>query len=144
MTAIISLIAVAVLSLSAGFFVLSTGRRKPESGKPAAHKLNIREAPNLAVQEVNDDPPEGLSDLEGAALLLEERDPMDIYLDKSLPEKVREEAGGRLIWAGFTFHRNKPSPKTPKKTKRNDCGVDKTENAATDEELVNPLTLTGE
>ena len=144
MTAIISLIAVAVLSLSAGFFVLSTGRRKPESGKPVDHKLNIRKAPNLAVQEVNDDPPEGLSDLEGAALLLEERDPMDIYLDKSLPEKVREEAGGRLIWAGFTFHRNKPSPKTPKKTKRNDCGVDKTENAATDEELVNPLTLTGE
>ena len=144
MTAIISLIAVAVLSLSAGFFVLSTGRRKPESGKPADHKLNIRKAPNLAVKEVNDDPPEGLSDLEGAALLLEERDPMDIYLDKSLPEKVREEAGGRLIWAGFTFHRNKPSPKTPKKTKRNDCGVDKTENAATDEELVNPLTLTGD
>ena len=144
MTAIISLSVVAVLSLSAGFFVLSTGRRKPESGKPADHKLNIRKAPNLAVQEVNDDPPEGLSDLEGAALLLEERDPMDIYLDKSLPEKVREEAGGRLIWAGFTFHRNKPSPKTPKKTKRNDCGVDKTENAATDEELVNPLTLTGE
>lgn len=144
MTAIISLIAVAVLSLSAGFFVLSTGRRKPESGKPADHKLNIRKAPNLAVQEVNDDPPEGLSDLEGAALLLEERDPMDIYLDKSNPEKVREEAGGRLIWAGFTFHRNKPSPKTPKKAKRNDCGVDKTENAATDEELVNPLTLTGE
>ena len=144
MTAIISLIAVAVLSLSAGFFVLSTGRRKPESGKPADHKLNIRKAPNLAVQEVNDDPPEGLSDLECTALLLEERDPMDIYLDKSLPEKVREEAGGRLIWAGFTFHRNKPSPKTPKKTKRNDCGVDKTENAATDEELVNPLTLTGE
>ena len=144
MTAIISLIAVAVLSLSAGFFVLSTGRRKPESGKPADHKLNIRKAPNLAIQEVNDDPPEGLSDLEGAALLLEERDPMDIYLDKSLPEKVREEAGGRLIWAGFTFHRNKPSPKTPKKTKRNDCGVDNTENAATDEELVNPLTLTGE
>lgn len=144
MTAIISLIAVAVLSLSAGFFVLSTGRRKPESGKPADYKLNIRKAPNLAVQEVNDDPPEGLSDLESAALLLEERDPMDIYLDKSLPEKVREEAGGRLIWAGFTFHRNKPSPKTPKKTKRNDCGVDKTENAATDEELVNPLTLTGE
>ena len=144
MTAIISLIAVAVLSLSAGFFVLSTGRRKPESGKPADHKLNIRKAPNLATQEVNDDPPEGLSDLEGAALLLEERDPMDIYLDKSLPEKVREEAGGRLIWAGFTFHRNKPSPKTPKKTKRNDCGVDKTENTATDEELVNPLTLTGD
>ena len=74
MTAIISLIAVAVLSLSAGFFVLSTGRRKPESGKPADHKLNIRKAPNLAVQEVNDDPPEGLSDLECAALLLEERE----------------------------------------------------------------------
>ena len=133
-----------MLSLSAGFFVLSTGRRKPESGKPADHKLNIRKAPNLAVQEVNDDPPEGLSDPEGAALLLEERDPMDIYLDKSLPEKVREEAGGRLIWAGFTFHRNKPSPKTPKKTKRNDCGVDKTANAAPDEELVNPLPLPGE
>ena len=144
MTAIISLIAVAVLSLSAGFFVLSTGRRKPESGKPADHKLNIRKAPNLAIQEVNDDPPEGLSDLEGAALLLEERDPMDIYLDKSLPEKVREEAGGQLIWAGFTFHRKKPIRKTPKKTKRNDCGVDKTENTATDEELVNPLTLTGD
>ena len=144
MTAIISLIAVAVLSLSAGFFVLSTGRRKPESGKPADHKLNIRKAPNLAIQEVNDDPPEGLSDLEGAALLLEERDPMDIYLDKSLPEKVREEAGGRLIWAGFTFHRKKPIRKPTKKTKRNDCGVDKTENTATDEELVNPLTLTGD
>ena len=103
MTAIISLIAVAVLSLSAGFFVLSTGRRKPESGKPADHKLNIRKAPNLAVQEVNDDPPEGLSDLEGAALLLEERDPMDIYLDKTSPRR-----SGRRPEVG-SFGRDSPS-----------------------------------
>ena len=142
MTAIILLIAVAVLSLSAGFFVLITGRRKPESGKPADHKLNIRKAGNLAVQEVNNDPPEGLSDLEYAATLLEERDPLDIYLDESLPKRVREEAGGQLIWAGFKFYNQKKS--APKKPKRNDCGVDKTENTATDEELVNPLTLTGE
>ena len=142
MTAIISLVAVAVLSLSAGFFVLGTGRRKPESGKPADHKLNIRKAGNLVVQEVNNDPPEGLSDLECAAALLEERDPLDIYLDESLPKRVREEAGGQLIWAGFKFYNQKKS--TPKKPKRNDCGVDKTENTATDEELVNPLTLTGE
>ena len=142
MTAIISLSAVAVRSLSAGFFVLITGRRKPESGKPADHKLNIRKAGNLAVQEVNNDPPEGLSDLEYAATLLEERDPLDIYLDESLPKRVREEAGGQLIWAGFKFYNQKKS--APKKPKRNDCGVDKTENTATDEELVNPLTLTGE
>ena len=142
MTAIISLIAAAVLSLSAGFFVLITGRRKPDSGEPADHKLNIRKAGNLAIQEVNNDPPEGLSDLEYAATLLEERDPLDIYLDESLPKRVREEAGGQLIWAGFKFYNQKKS--TPKKPKRNDSGVDKTENTATDEELVNPLTLTGE
>ena len=142
MTAIISLIVVAVLSLSAGFFVLITGRRKPDSGEPADHKLNIRKAGNLAIQEVNNDPPEGLSDLECAAVLLEERDPLDIYLDESLPKRVREEAGGQLIWAGFKFYNQKKS--TPKKPKRNDCGVDKTENTATDEELVHPLTLSGE
>ena len=60
MTAIILIIA--ALSLSAGFYLLITGRRAPESGTPAQHKVNIRKAAEPAPRKVDDSPPEGLSD----------------------------------------------------------------------------------
>ena len=140
MTAIILLIA--ALSLSAGFFFLFTGRRTPESGKPATHKLNIRKAAGLEVQEVTDEPPEGLSALECEAIALEGEEPIDIFLDEDLPWQIRLEAADKLKDAGFTIN-SKPA-EDPDKSKRNECGVDKTENPTTDEDTRPPLELTGE
>ena len=102
MTAIILLLA--MLSLSAGFFVLLSGRRESQSGKPANHKLNIRKAVSPAVQEVLDEPPEGLSALECEAIQLEEDEPIDIFTDMDLPWEERMIAREKLIDAGFTLN----------------------------------------
>ena len=140
MTAIILLIA--ALSLLAGFFVLNTGRREPESGKPADHKLNIRKVGNLVMQEVKNEPPEGLSSLECKALELEEEDPIDIFIDVTLPWEKRADAAKKLKEAQITIYANIEPPTTD--SQRNDCGVNKPENTATDEENEPPFELTGE
>ena len=140
MTAIILL--VAALSLLTGFFVLISGRREPESGKPANHKLNIRKAGSLATQEVKNAPPEGPSTLECEAIQLEEEEPIDIFLDLDLPWEKRADAANKLKEAGFTIYAKIEKPQ--EEPKRNDCGVNKTENPATDEENEPPFELTGE
>ena len=93
--AIIVLI-VAALSLSTGFYLLITGRREPESGTPAQHKVNIRKAAEPAPRKVDESPPEGLSAIECAAAELEEEDPIDIFLDLDLPIDFRMEAAEKL------------------------------------------------
>lgn len=131
---------VAILSLSAGFYLLVTGRRNPESGKPADHKVNIRKAISPALLEVKDSPPEGLSELECAAADMEEEDPIDIFLDFDLSYFERINAQEKLKDAGFTIY-------NPIKTDNNgsfDCDVEKHEETATDEDLAPPLVLTGE
>jgi hypothetical protein len=140
MTAIILLLA--MLSLSAGFFVLFSGRREPQSCKPATHKLNIRKAVSQAIQEVKDDPPEGLSMLECKAIQLEEDEPIDIFIDLDTPLEERLLAGEKLIDAGFTLNPNKEQ--TSNDNQRNACGVDQSEKTTTDEDDRPPLELTGE
>ena len=62
MTAI--LLAIAVLSLAAGFYILLSGRRVPHAEAPADHKMKIRKAADPAPREVSNEPPEGLSAVE--------------------------------------------------------------------------------
>lgn len=142
MTAIILIIA--ALSLSAGFYLLITGRRAPESGTPAQHKVNIRKAAEPAPRKVDDSPPEGLSAIECAAAELEEEDPIDIFLDFDLPIDFRMDAAEKLQSdSGFTFPSLFNQDNRPELGK-NDCDVDHTDEPATDEEARPDLVLTGE
>jgi len=142
MTAI--LIAIAVLSLAAGFYILISGRRNPDSGTPAQHKVNIRKASEPAQRKVDDSPPEGLSALECAAAELEEEDPIDIFLDFDLPLDFRMEAAEKLEKdSGFKFY-TKLKPDNNQQQGENDCDVETNEEPATDEDLEPPFELTGE
>lgn len=129
-------ISIAFLALAAGFFILHSGSRSSQSEVPANHKVKIRKALGPALQEVNDEPPAGLSALESAALEQEEDDPIDIFLDFDLPFESRLEAQDRLKDAGFTFN----SPITDEididiDSFKNESGVD-SHDTATDEGLV--------
>ena len=129
-------ISIAFLALAAGFFILHSGSRSSQSEVPANHKVKIRKALGPALQEVNDEPPAGLSALESAALEQEEDDPIDIFLDFDLPFESRLEAQDRLKDAGFTFN----SPMTDEidldiESFKNESGVD-SHDTATDEGLV--------
>ena len=141
--AIIVLI-VAALSLSAGFYLLITGRRAPESGTPAQHKVNIRKAAEPAPRKVDESPPEGLSAIECAAAELEEEDPIDIFLDLDLPYDFRMDAAEKLQNdSGFEFH----SPLNQDNNsvqENNDCDLDHRHGSATDEDSAPTLVLTGE
>ena len=140
MTAIVFI--VAALFLSAGFYLLITGSRNPESGKPATHKVNIRKAVVPAPRKVDNSPPEGLSALECAATELEEEDPIDIFLDFDQPYDFRMEAADKLQKdSGFNFN-TQPKQDENDKQGKNDCDVDL--EPATDEGLEPPLVLTGE
>ena len=97
-------ISIAFLALAAGFYILHSGSRSPQSEVPADHKVKIRKALGPALQEVNDELPVGLSALESAALEQEEEDPIDIFLDFDLPLECRLDAQDRLKDAGFTFN----------------------------------------
>ena len=142
MTAIILIIA--ALSLSAGFYLLITGRREPESGTPAQHKVNIRKAAEPAPRKVDESPPEGLSAIECAAAELEEEDPIDIFLDLDLPIDFRMEAAEKLEKdSGFKF-KTQLKLDNNQQQGNNDCDVEKSEESATDEELAPELVLTGE
>ena len=141
--AIIVLI-VAALSLSAGFYLLITGRREPESGTPAQHKVNIRKAAEPALRKVDESPPEGLSAIECAAAELEEEDPIDIFLDLDLPIDFRMEAAEKLEKdSGFKFNTQLKLDNNQQQG-NNDCDVEKSEESGTDEELAPELVLTGE
>ena len=129
-------ISIAFLALAAGFFILHSGSRSSQSEVPANHKVKIRKALGPALQEVNDEPPAGLSALESAALEQEEDDPIDIFLDFDLPFESRLEAQDRLKDAGFTFN----SPMVDEidldiESFKNESGVD-SHDTATDEGLV--------
>ena len=129
-------ISIAFLALAAGFFILHSGSRSPQSEVPANHKVKIRKALGPAFQEVNDEPPAGLSALESAALEQEEDDPIDIFLDFDLPFESRLEAQDRLKDAGFTFN----SPITDEidldiESFKSESGVD-SHDTASDEGLV--------
>ena len=129
-------ISIAFLALAAGFYILHSGSRSSQSEVPANHKVKIRKALGPAFQEVNDEPPAGLSALESAALEQEEDDPIDIFLDFDLPFESRLEAQDRLKDAGFTFN----SPMTDEidldiESFKNESGVD-SHDTATDEGLV--------
>ena len=142
MTAIILIIA--ALSLSAGFYLLITGRRAPESGTPAQHKVNIRKAAEPAPRKVDDSPPEGLSAVECAAIELEEEDPIDIFLDFDLPIDFRMEAADKLEKeSGFKFNTQLKLDNNQKQG-NNDCDVDHRHGSATDEDSAPTLVLTGE
>ena len=135
---------VAALSLLAGFYLLITGRREPDSYPPAQQKVNIRKAAEPASRKVDDSPPEGLSAVECAAIELEEEDPIDIFLDFDLPIDFRMEAADKLEKeSGFKFNTQLKLDNNQKKG-NNDCDVETNEESATDEELVPPLVLTGE
>ena len=142
MTAIIFI--VAALSLSAGFYLLITGRRAPESRTPAQHKVTIRKATAPTPRKVDESPPEGLSAIEQAAAQMEEEDPIDIFLDFDLPLEFRMEAADKLEKdSGFKFN---TTLKLDNKLKQGeiDCDVDHRHGQATDEELAPDLVLTGE
>ena len=129
-------ISIAFLALAAGFFILHSGSRSSQSEVPANHKVKIRKALGPAFQEVNDEPPAGLSALESAALEQEEDDPIDIFLDFDLPFESRLEAQDRLKDAGFTFN----SPITDEidldiESFKSESGVD-SHDTASDEGLV--------
>ena len=129
-------ISIAFLALAAGFFILHSGSRSSQSEVPANHKVKIRKALGPALQEVNDEPPAGLSALESAALEQEEDDPIDIFLDFDLPFESRLEAQDRLKDAGFTFN----SPITDEidldiESFKSESGVD-SHDTASDEGLV--------
>ena len=129
-------ISIAFLALAAGFYILHSGSRSSQSEVPANHKVKIRKALGPAFQEVNDEPPAGLSALESAALEQEEDDPIDIFLDFDLPFESRLEAQDRLKDAGFTFN----SPITDEidldiESFKSESGVD-SHDTATDEGLV--------
>ena len=129
-------ISIAFLALAAGFYILHSGSRSSQSEVPANHKVKIRKALGPAFQEVNDEPPAGLSALESAALEQEEDDPIDIFLDFDLPFESRLEAQDRLKDAGFTFN----SPITDEidldiESFKSESGVD-SHDTATDEGLI--------
>lgn len=129
-------ISIAFLALAAGFYILHSGSRSSQSEVPANHKVKIRKALGPAFQEVNDEPPAGLSALESAALEQEEDDPIDIFLDFDLPFESRFEAQDRLKDAGFTFN----SPITDEidldiESFKSESGVD-SHDTATDEGLI--------
>ena len=129
-------ISLAFLALAAGFYILHSGSRSSQSEVPANHKVKIRKALGPAFQEVNDEPPAGLSALESAALEQEEDDPIDIFLDFDLPFESRLEAQDRLKDAGFTFN----SPITDEidldiESFKSESGVD-SHDTATDEGLI--------
>ena len=97
-------ISIAFLALAAGFYILHSGSRSPQSEVPADHKVKIRKALGPALQVVKDEPPVGLIAMESAALEQEEEDPIDIFLDFDLPLECRLDAQDRLKDAGFTFN----------------------------------------
>ena len=137
-------ISIAFLALAAGFYILHSGSRSPQSEAPADHKVKIRKALSPALQEVNDEPPVGLSALESAALEQEEEDPIDIFLDFDLPLDCRLEAQDRLKDAGFTFNSSlSEGIDLDIDSYKNESGVDG-HDTATDEDLEPPFELTGE
>jgi hypothetical protein len=138
-------ISIAFLALAAGFCILHSGRRSSHSEVPADHKVKIRKALSPALQEVNDEPPAGLSSLESAALAQEEQDPIDIFLDFDLPMECRLEAQDRLRDAGFSFTSPIHTESVPSDIdqNKNECDVD-VHDTATDEDLEPPFELTGE
>ena len=137
-------ISIAVLALAAGFYILYSGRRSPQSEAPADHKVKIRKAADPAPREVTDDPPEGLSALESAALLQEDEDPIDIFLDFDQPLECRLEAQDRLRQAGFSFSSSLgKGDSSDTDQSKNECDVD-VHDTATDEDLSPDLVLTGE
>lgn len=125
----------AVLALAAGFYILHSGSRSSQSEAPADHKMKIRKAASPAPREVTDDPPEGLSTIETAAMEQEEEDPIDIFLDVELPFECRLEAEERLKEAGFSFTSSlRESDSSDNTTEKNECDVD-VHDTATDEGL---------
>ena len=129
-------ISIAFLALAAGFYILHSGSRSSHSEVPADHKVKIRKALGPARQEVNDEPPAGLSALESAALEQEEEDPIDIFLDFDLPFQSRLEAQDRLKDAGFTFNSSiEDGIDLDIESFKNESGVD-SHDTATDEGLV--------
>ena len=129
-------ISIAFLALAAGFYILHSGSRSSHSEVPADHKVKIRKALGPALQEVNDEPPAGLSALESAALEQEEEDPIDIFLDFDLPFQSRLEAQDRLKDAGFTFNSSiEDGIDLDIESFKNENGVDG-HDTATDEGLV--------
>ena len=137
-------ISIAVLALAAGFFILYSGSRAPRSEEPADHKVKIRKAAGPASREVTDDIPEGLSAIESAAILQEDDDPIDIFLDFDMSFESRLEAEDRLKEAGFSFTSSlRESDPSDINQDKNERDVDVHE-AATDEDLCSDLVLTGE
>ena len=137
-------ISIAVLALAAGFYILHSGRRSSEDEVPANHKVNIRKAESPALQEVTEEPPEGLSAIESAAILQEDDDPIDIFLDFDMSFESRLEAEDRLKEAGFSFTSSlRESDPSDINQDKNERDVDVHE-AATDEDLCPDLVLTGE
>lgn len=129
-------ISIAFLALAAGFYILHSGSRSSHSEVSADHKVKIRKALGPALQEVNDEPPAGLSALESAALEQEEEDPIDIFLDFELPFESRLEAQDRLKDAGFTFNSSiEDGIDLDIESFKNESGVDG-HDTATDEGLV--------
>ena len=129
-------ISIAFLALAAGFYILHSGGRSSHSEVPADHKVKIRKALGPALQEVNDEPPAGLSALESAALEQEEEDPIDIFLDFDLPLECRLDAQDRLKDAGFTFNSSLTEGiDLDIDSFKNESGVD-SHDTATDEGLV--------
>ena len=125
-----------IISIKIFLYICSTTTTTPDQENRSNHKVKIRKALGPALQEVNDEPPAGLSALESAALEQEEDDPIDIFLDFDLPFESRLEAQDRLKDAGFTFN----SPMTDEidldiESFKNESGVD-SHDTATDEGLV--------
>ena len=138
-------IAIAVLALGAGFYVLYSGRRSSEDEVPANHKMNIRKAEGHAFQEVTEEPPEGLSALEASVMEQEDDDPIDIFLDMDLPFECRLEAEDKLKDAGFKFSTSLRDKNSPEKNSDNtDNDVDDNYDTATDEGLEPDFVMTGE
>ena len=137
-------ISIAFLALAAGFYILHSGSRSSQSEVPANHKVNIRKAEGHALQEVTEEPPEGLSALEASAMEQEDDDPIDIFLDMDLPFECRLEAEDKLKDAGFKFSTSLRDQNSPDKNSDNtDNDVDDYDDAATDEGLEPDFVMTG-
>ena len=107
--------------------------------------MNIRKAESPALQEVTEEPPEGLSALEASALEQEDDDPIDIFLDLNLPFECRLEAEDKLKDAGFKFSTSLRDYNSPNKNSDNtDNDVDDNDDAATDEGLEPDFVMTDE
>lgn len=102
MTTII--LVLAVLSLTAGLFILFQGKTSSKSGEESKDKVSIKKVVASIRKTVDEGTPVSEVGVEHN-LLHSYRDPLEIYLDKNASDQEKDDAAKALIEGGYEVPR---------------------------------------